>query len=362
MPLLASPREWVEQLEVHVGHAAPPAGMAAPPYSRVAYLRTLAGLLTGSTFKCDMLGPWNQLLKCLHETRLGGAWGKPLSPYSVSMAGHARMWSLDALIGKVKEEGVSGSYAEAGVWRGGMSIFGVAALQLYGMADRPVYLCDSFQGLPPPRQHSLRPDEGQYQTQHYLRVGQRLVLGNFEKYGVPHDKVTPIAGYFVHSMPKFRAALQARNERLAILRMDGDMYDSTIDILYNLYDLVQVGGYVIIDDLGWAPMRAFGARDAVLDFRALHGIEDEAHSIVPSDLTGAYFRKAREVTVRHDVYARVLNMSTSRAEARSLLRPDNMPPFHKMLASWESRMGAEALERHKSLVQAPPVAGPPTRG
>jgi len=51
----------------------------------------------------------------------------------------------------------------------------------------------------------------------------------------------------LRSLPPLREELLRRGERLAILRMDGDMYDSTADILYNLYELVEVGGFVVID-------------------------------------------------------------------------------------------------------------------
>ena len=89
-----------------------------------------------------------------------------------------------------------------------------------------------------------------------------------------------------------------RGERLALLRLDGDMYDSTIDIFYNLYDLVEVGGFIIVDDFGWHEdlMESWGAKDAVLDFRAVHGIEDDAHIFHNIDDAGAWFRKARTST------------------------------------------------------------------
>ena len=74
---------------------------------------------------------------------------------STSMAGLGRMSSLVSIINKVASERVAGSYLEAGVWRGGMSILATAALQLAGLGERPIYLCDSFAGLPMPREGSL---------------------------------------------------------------------------------------------------------------------------------------------------------------------------------------------------------------
>ena len=137
--------------------------------------------------------------------------------------------------------------------------------------------------------------------------GASVVLENFERYGVVAAQVVPVAGYFVNSMPPFRKALLERGERLAILRLDGDMYSSTVDVLYALYDLVQVGGYIIIDDFGRTPAISFGARDAIMDFRALHGIEDDLHAIRNIDGTGAWFHKVREVNLRRDMYEQSLN-------------------------------------------------------
>ena len=118
-----------------------------------------------------------------------------------------------------------------------------------------------------------------YKKQTYLNVQDvQVVLANFNRYGVlPSDRVTAVEGFFRNSMPGFRKDLEGRGEKLAILRLDGDMYDSTIDALYNLYDLVELGGTVIIDDFGWLNNKSFGARDAVIDFRVLHGIAKILH-------------------------------------------------------------------------------------
>ena len=100
-----------------------------------------------------------------------------------------------------------------------------------------------------------------------------------------------------------------------IKRLDGDMYDSTIDILYNLFDLVSVGGYIVIDDFGWehgtSPKKPsiWGAKDAVLDFRAVHGIEDLEHAMHNIDGSGAWFQKQREVKLKRQRYLHCVNTS-----------------------------------------------------
>jgi O-methyltransferase len=69
------------------------------------------------------------------------------------------------------------------------------------------------------------------------------------------------------------------------LRLDGDMYESTMDGLKNLYPRLSNGGYLIIDD--WGAVK--GCQQAVIDYRKTHGISDE---IIQIDWTGVYWRKS----------------------------------------------------------------------
>ena len=171
-----------------------------------------------------------------------------------------------------------------------------------------------------------------------LSVGVQAVLQNFERYGISHKQVVPVEGYFIDSMPLLRAKLQSRGEKLAILRLDGDMYDSTVDVLYNLYDLVEIGGFVVVDDFGWTTKASFGARDAVMDFRSLHGIEgDPAHAVRNIDGHGAWWPKMREVALRRDLYARTLN-STATVGRQAELKPPSVVTkgvdFGRLQARW----------------------------
>ena len=317
-PLLAPPSDWVQELMrdgVNTEEA------------REAYLRQLMGLLSGMVIKCDttILSKSDAEL-CIYELVNGKSWGTSgLSPHAVTMAGHKRMRSVAELIALVASSGLKGSFAETGVWRGGMSIFAQAALQLYGLGDRPQYLCDSFDGVPNPRKYSMRQDETGYRGQRYLHVNEHHVLSMFQRYGVRSQMVKTVKGWYSKSMPGFRAELQSRGERLAILRLDGDIYDSTIDVLYNLYDLVEVGGFIIIDDFGFndgtpgGGRKVYGARDAMLDFRAVHEIEDDAHFIRAIDGNGAWFTKARGVELQRHRY--VNHMNSNGSDAYAWMRP-----------------------------------------
>ena len=84
---------------------------------------------------------------------------------------------------------------------------------------------------------------------------------NFRRYGLLDDEVEFLEGWFKDTLPA------APIERLAILRLDGDMYGSTMETLEALYDKVGPGGFVIVDDYILP-----GCRKAVDDFRAARGI------------------------------------------------------------------------------------------
>ena len=85
-------------------------------------------------------------------------------------------------------------------------------------------------------------------------------------------------GWFRDTLPK------APIERLAVLRLDGDMYESTTLALTHLYPKLAPGGYAIVDDYQVVP----GCRQAVDDFRSQHGIVEPIRQI---DWAGVYWRR-----------------------------------------------------------------------
>jgi hypothetical protein len=194
-------------------------------------------------------------------------------PYT--MIGRARLDSLQMMIETVLQEEIAGDFLEAGVWRGGASIFMSAMLDLWDDTDRRVYVADSFQGLPQP---VLEQDESlNFYLDPTLSVGLDIVKENFSRFGVLDERVNFLQGWFEDTLtgPEPR--------QLAILRADGDLYKSTIDILDNLYPRVVSGGFVIIDDYG----AIAACREAVEDFRRAHGIHNSIKTI---DWTGVYWR------------------------------------------------------------------------
>ena len=102
---------------------------------------------------------------------------------------------------------------------------------------------------------------------------------NFKKYDLLDEQVRFIKGWFKDSLPS------APIERLALLRLDGDMYESTMDALVHLYPRLSRGGYVIVDDFNTVK----ACRLAVEDFRTKHSIKDEMISI---DSESIYWKKS----------------------------------------------------------------------
>ena len=103
---------------------------------------------------------------------------------------------------------------------------------------------------------------------------------NFRRYDLLDDQVKFLEGWFSDTLPT------APIDKLAVLRLDGDMYASTIDALDALYDKVSPGGYVIVDDYGAVPACA----KAIHDFRDAHGINDELAAEI--DWASVYWRKS----------------------------------------------------------------------
>ncbi|TSD93146.1 hypothetical protein FOS14_23755 [Skermania sp. ID1734] len=198
-----------------------------------------------------------------------------------TMTGVARMKNLQFCVEDVLARGIPGDFIETGVWRGGSCIFMRGILAAYGVNDRRVWVADSFEGLPPPDPSKYPADAGDaLYTYSQLAVSKEDVQQNFRRYGLLDDQVVFLKGFFRDTLPT------APISQLAIVRLDGDMYESTMDGLNNLYPKLSEGGYLIVDDYALP-----GCRQAVTDFRAAHGITDPMEVI---DWTGVYWRKGAD--------------------------------------------------------------------
>lgn len=196
-----------------------------------------------------------------------------------TMIGWKRLENIQACVEDILEQDVPGDLIETGVWRGGALIFMRAILKAHGVRDRRVWGADSFRGLPRPDAVLYPADEGDVtHTCQELAVSLDEVRANFEKYGLLDEQVRFLPGWFRETLPS------APVEELSLIRLDGDMYESTYVALESLYPKLSRGGYLIVDDYGAVP----ACRSAVHDFRLSHDVSEE---MLPIDWTGIYWRR-----------------------------------------------------------------------
>lgn len=176
------------------------------------------------------------------------------------------------------------------MWRGGISIFARGVQRAFNQYNRVVVACDSFAGLPPGSKKYHEWDPGWDNTP-YLSVHNTQVANNFIEAGLLDPHVVFVKGFFNDSME----ALSKQVKSIAVLRLDGDMYQSTVDVMYRLYDKVPVGGYVIIDDWMITEHLPFPAKVAIEDFFKVHGVRE---TYIPIDQTAVYWQKTKAVEVQ----------------------------------------------------------------
>ena len=244
---------------------------------RDGYLDLLKGCLTRLLFMNDAPGRDNEALAEQRMLRESG-WDWPGE--AETMIGKVRLDCIQQCVGTALADGVPGDLLEAGVWRGGAAIFMRALLFAYGDRDRVVWVADSFEGLPPPDGTNFSQDvTNDLSGYAELAVSIDEVKANFERYGMLDDRVRFLKGWFKDTLAV------APIDSLAVLRLDGDYYESTIQGLEALYDKVSPNGFVIIDDYFTFEQ----CQQAVDDFRVANSITDE---IVQVDWGSVYWRKS----------------------------------------------------------------------
>jgi hypothetical protein len=192
----------------------------------------------------------------------------------LSLLWEPRMEHLITVLKELDAKGIEGDLIETGCWRGGACIFMRAILDEIGNKDRKVYAADSFDGVPKPDLENYPIDD--YSTHYqstFLKVSLESVKQNFAKYGYLDERTIFVPGWFKDTMPTLKPA----SGKWALLRLDGDIYESTIQVLNTQYADLSEGGYVIIDDFG-------------SDIGAAHATRDFLHTLgkisPPKEITG----------------------------------------------------------------------------
>ncbi len=242
---------------------------------RTLYLDLLSKILVNSIYRDGSIHPDNNGAYDPERRGVGADW----PALAHTMVGEKRLANLRSLVERALNDGIAGDFIETGVWRGGCCILMRGILEAYGIADRKVWVCDSFEGLPDPNPRDFPADDGLFLSQFKeLAISLEQVQENFRRYGLLDGQVEFVKGWFSDTLPGLEAG------PFAVLRLDGDLYESTIVALESLYPRLSVGGYVIIDDYHVIPQ----CRDAVTHYRDRHGITDPIHDV---DWAGTWWQK-----------------------------------------------------------------------
>jgi len=248
---------------------------------RALYLELLKNTLTGLVYDDEEVRGTRFVLRTGKGTRARRMEGLDWPVHAHTMVGRLRLDNVQQCVEQALAQQVPGDLIETGVWRGGVTILMRALLKVHDVRDRTVWVADSFQGLPPPRPDRYPSDRG-IDLSHikYLAVSREEVARNFERYGLLDAQVRFLEGWFRDTLPS------APIDRLAVLRLDGDLYESTHDALVHLYPKLSPGGFLIVDDYGHVP----ACRQAVHDYREAHGITEPIERV---DYTGVYWQRQR---------------------------------------------------------------------
>jgi hypothetical protein len=219
-----------------------------------------------------------------------------------TMIGMRRLDHLEALVTGILAAGTPGDLIETGVWRGGATIFMRGVLKAHGVADRTVWVADAFAARFPttedegassrsftsPALAELRrlhagidPMTATFKARHdalWAGTSYDEVRERFSRYGLLDEQVRFLRGWFRDTLPS------APIEHLALLRVDGDLYDSTYDALDALHPRLAPGGYAIVDDYG----DFAECRQAVHDYFAAAGIDP---ALEPIDDDAVFWQK-----------------------------------------------------------------------
>jgi O-methyltransferase len=203
---------------------------------------------------------------------------RAVKPYTLTSA--EAVCALADAVRHVVTQNVEGDIVECGVWRGGSMAAVARTLVALGNFERRLYLFDTFEGMPPPGALDVNfggeVAEGLYRKRNgrgggsdWCRASEGEVARVMKECGYDASKIHLVKGRVEETIPS-RAP-----ERVSILRLDTDWYESTLHELEHLFPRLSRGGVVIIDDYGhWR-----GARRATDEFFARRGAGVYLHRV-----------------------------------------------------------------------------------
>jgi len=237
------------------------------------YIDLVEKVLINSIYRDGSIAPWTTG-KYDHAKRMTG---RDWPAQALTMIGGMRLRHLRQCCVEVLRDGIAGDFIECGVWRGGAAILMRAVLECVDEPERRVFLADSFRGLPPPSPDFPADANDTHYTVRALACAREEVARNFAAFGLLDERVVFLEGWFKSTLP-------GPVEKLALLRIDADMYGSTWEALDALYPRLSEGGICIIDDYGSVE----GCRRAVDDYCARQSLGVKIKGI---DGAGVWWRK-----------------------------------------------------------------------
>jgi O-methyltransferase len=247
---------------------------------------------------CKELVRWLYLLKEFVNCRMTGnknRWAMAKSIFRImpySLVGVGGLEVTYTTVKDVCEKGVSGDIVELGVARGGCAALMATIMfdEAYcGNLSRKLWLFDSYEGLPDPTDADFNSEFGEGTGDHVQPMAKGSCLGTldevkhlmFNKNNFPSHRIEFAKGWFENTVPDIGQKI----ERISVLRIDGDWYESTKCCLEGLYDRVISQGDVIIDDY----QSCYGCKRAVDEFIQKRNL----NPVIKFDgRGGCYFKKA----------------------------------------------------------------------
>lgn len=181
------------------------------------------------------------------------------------------MTSLERVLGLIEgirylvRSRIEGDIVECGVWRGGSMMAAALTLKETGDESRQLYLYDTYVGNPEGRERDRdwfgRPAEGEHAKSErkgstWLKASLDDVKANMARTEYPSHRIHCVVGMVESTIPR------EAPEKIALLRLDTNFYDSNAHVMRHLYPRLVPGGILLLDDYGYWT----GARDAVDEY------------------------------------------------------------------------------------------------
>jgi O-methyltransferase len=195
-----------------------------------------------------------------------------VQPYTMTSA--ERLFGLIEAVNYIVQHNIEGSFVECGVWKGGSMLATAEALLNKKVTNRLLYLYDTFEGMPPPgdkdisydnqdAESMLASNKNKEKNLVWAYSGLEEVKRTMQLAPYPASNINYIKGKVEDTIPS------TLPEKIALLRLDTDWYESTRHELIHLYPKLVPGGVLIIDDYGYWK----GARKAVDEYIAENNIQ-----------------------------------------------------------------------------------------